>query len=245
VAAEHFGRARDLEGDLKKNNERMERPLVRRSNQKIALCIAALLALLAADLLSKEWVSANLSADRGFDDPPPVCMPDEHGRRAMQRVRTEPITVIDDFIELRYAENCGAAFGLMDEAPPLARAAVFGVAAVVASAVLFVMFVQGRGAPFFAASVPMIISGALGNLVDRIRFGYVVDFIRVFNLPISFLQEWPTFNVADIGITAGVILLLMDGYAEARREKREKELAAGGGSGGPGKQRKKGRAAAN
>ena len=63
-----------------------------------------------------------------------------------------------------------------------------------------------------------IVSGALGNLIDRVRYGYVVDFIR-FHLQDGW--EWPTFNIADCGITVGVILLVLDGFREGRAEAKE------------------------
>jgi signal peptidase II len=65
--------------------------------------------------------------------------------------------------------------------------------------------------------VPLIASGALGNLVDRFRLGYVVDFVR-FHLRDGF--SWPTFNVADITITVGVGLLLIEGFSAPSRSQR-------------------------
>lgn len=176
------------------------------------LCAGVTLALLAANLGSKTWAETDLSTER-LGEPPPICEPDEFGRVTTQRVRTEPAVLVDGYLELRYAENCGAAFGLLRDAPPIARKVVFGLAAAAASVVLFVMFARGRGRTLFAASVPLIVSGALGNLIDRVRYGYVVDFIR-FHLQDGW--EWPTFNIADCGITVGVILLVLDGFQEGR-----------------------------
>jgi signal peptidase II len=202
----------------------------------VALCAAVTLALLAADLLTKSWAEGDLSTER-FGDPPPVCEPDEFGRVTMQRVRTEPLVLVDGYLEFRYAENCGAAFGLLRDAPPIARKVVFGIAAAAASIVLFVMFARGRGQLLFAASVPLIISGALGNLVDRVRYGYVVDFIR-FHLQDGW--EWPTFNIADCGITVGVILLVLDGFREGRAPAPEAvETATDASQGGKGKSKAK------
>lgn len=198
----------------------------RRSTQAIAIAAIATIALVAADLGSKSWASENLSSER-IGEPPPVC-----ADRGMQRVRTDSVVVIDDLLELSYAENCGAAFGLLRDAPDWVRRSIFGLAALAASVVLFVMFVQGRGGRFFAWSVPLIVSGALGNLIDRIRFGYVVDFIRFhYDEPFDLLVwqfdrfEYPTFNVADITITVGVALLIIDGF---RQEKLAKEAEKAG-----------------
>lgn len=196
-----------------------------RSHKALALCLAATAVLTAADLWSKSWALETLSTER-IGPEQPVCEVDEHGYTTMQRGRGEPIVLADDWLELRYAENCGAAFGLLRDASATVRHAVFGVAAVAASIALLVMFARGRGGPAFAAAVPFIVSGAIGNLVDRIRYGYVVDFIRVhWDREILWMREWPTFNVADITITIGVVLLLIDGWLEGRRQK---EAAAEG-----------------
>ena len=66
----------------------------------------------------------------------------------------------------------------------------------------------------------MILGGALGNLIDRIRIGYVIDFIDWF----YGTKHWPTFNVADIAITVGVILLVLDMIFKRKPAKQE-ELA--------------------
>ncbi len=189
-----------------------------RSRKAIAVCAAATLALLAADLGSKQWVESNLSAEPSVAPASPVCEQDEHGRVTYRRVITEPLVLIDGYLEFRYAENCGAAFGFMSSAPMTVRRILFGVAAVLASIALFVMFARGRGGNLFAWSVPLIVSGALGNLADRVRYGYVIDFIH-FHLRDSW--HYPTFNVADIGITVGVALLLLDGFRDARRARHE------------------------
>ncbi len=201
-------------------------PPTPRTKKAIAICALATLALLAADLGTKAWAEEALAAER-VGESPPVCEPDEFGRVAMQRVRAESIVVVEGYVMYRYAENCGAAFGLLRDAPPLARKVVFGFAAAAASLVLFVMFIRGRGQVFFAWSVPMIVSGALGNLVDRARYGYVVDFIRVH---LQDGPEWPTFNIADIGITVGVILLVLDGFREVQLDRAREKAAEGVGT---------------
>jgi len=82
---------------------------------------------------------------------------------------------------------------------------------------------RGQGGRLFVWSVPFIIAGALGNLHDRVMHGFVVDFIRFYFrdgwLFLSPGWEYPTFNVADIHITVGVVLILLDGFAEGRRER--------------------------
>jgi signal peptidase II len=158
------------------------------------------------DLASKEWALSALSRAR-FGTPAPICQPDGEGYTRMQRVPTDPKVLVDGYLVAHYAENCGAAFGMLRTAPSWARALVFGIAAFGACVVLTLMFVRGAGGKLFAAAVPLILSGAIGNLSDRIRHGFVVDFIQVDPR----LFEYPTFNVADIAISVGVGLLLIDG----------------------------------
>jgi len=179
----------------------------RRTAKALMLCVAATVGLTAADLASKTWAEGALSTERTFEVPA-ACTPNEHGNYYMQRGRGEGIELVTNYLELRYAENCGAAFGMLDDAPRWLRASVFLTAGMLAMVALGTMFMRGSGGQLFAASVPLIISGALGNMIDRVRLGYVVDFIH-FHIYDRF--EWPTFNVADITITVGVGLLLLDG----------------------------------
>ena len=178
-----------------------------RSSRALAVCVIGLIALTAADLWTKSWAERTLSrAQTG--QPAPTCGADAQGRYYMQRARADSIVLVPGYLELRYAENCGAAFGLLDQSAPWLRAGVFMTAGALAIFALMWMFVHGSGGPLFAYSVPLVVSGAVGNLVDRVRLGYVIDFIH-FHIHDSF--EWPTFNVADSTITVGVALLLLDG----------------------------------
>ena len=181
-----------------------------RGAQALALCVVATVFFTALDLWTKDWAVDKLSRPQTFEVPP-VCMPNEQGHHYQQRGRTEPIVLVENYLELRYAENCGAAFGMLDEAPRWLRAGVFLTAGLLAVCALFWMFFRGSGGTLFAWSAPLVISGALGNMVDRVRLGYVVDFIH-FHIYERF--EWPTFNVADSTITVGVALLLLDGLRQ-------------------------------
>ncbi|MBW2508402.1 MAG: signal peptidase II [Deltaproteobacteria bacterium] len=189
-----------------------------RSPKAIVLCLTAIALLTAMDLGTKHWALDRLSqpSTQGAD---PVCEPDTYGRILPQREQRPPIVWIEGYLELRYAENCGAAFGFMRDMPSLVRKGVFYVAAGGAIVLLLWMFVSGRGGKLFAVSVPLIVAGAIGNFVDRVKLGYVVDFVR-FHLQ----DRWayPTFNVADAWITIGVILILIEGFIYGRREKQAK-----------------------
>jgi signal peptidase II len=100
------------------------------------------------------------------------------------------------WLALEYSENRGAAFGMLPGAAPFLTLAA--IAIVVALLVQYLK--EPRPAMLQTIAVAAIIGGAIGNLVDRIRLGYVVDFISI--------GPWPNFNVADSAITLGVILLV-------------------------------------
>jgi len=189
---------------------------VRRGPRALVIMIVSLLVYTALDLGSKEWALDNLSRERQGERPP-ICQPDERGYLEIQRLPLPPRPFVEGTINLHYAENCGAAFGMLRNAPGWLRALVFGIAAIGASIVLTTMFVRGAGGRLFGAAVPLVLSGALGNLSDRVRHGFVVDFIQVDPR----LFEYPTFNVADIAITVGVGLLLIDGMKKPRSEGSE------------------------
>lgn len=193
----------------------------RRSKKAIVLCLAATAVFTAMDLGSKHWALDRLSqpSTLGSD---PVCVGDEYGRIRPQRAQRAPVILIEGYLEFRYAENCGAAFGFMRDMPTIVRKGVFYVAAAGAVLLLLWMFVTGRGGTLFAISVPLIIAGAVGNFVDRVNLGYVVDFIR---FHINDRWAYPTFNVADAWITIGVALILVEGFIDGRNERRAKDAA--------------------
>ncbi len=193
-----------------------------RSSKALLLCLAVIAILTAMDLGSKHWALGRLSqpSSLGAD---PVCVANEHGRIYPQRAQRPPIVLIDGYLEFRYAENCGAAFGFMRDMPTPVRTGVFYVAAAGAVLLLLWMFITGRGGRLFAISVPLIAAGAIGNFVDRVRLGYVVDFVR-FHL--NDRWAYPTFNAADAWITIGVALILIEGFVDGRREKQARSDSA-------------------
>jgi signal peptidase II len=177
-----------------------------RGKNALVIMFVSLAAYLYADLGSKEWALDHLSRVRQ-GTAAPICQPDEQGYTRYQRLPTDPQVWVDGYLVAHYAENCGAAFGMLRTAPSWVRAMVFGLAALGACVVLTMMFIRGAGGKLFGAAVPLILSGAIGNVSDRLRHGFVVDFIQVDPR----LFEYPTFNVADIAISVGVGLLLIDG----------------------------------
>lgn len=119
-------------------------------------------------------------------------------------------------ITLRY--NTGAAFSFLADASGWQRwfFAVLAIA-VVGGIVVWLRRMDGRSHARLALSLSLILAGAIGNVIDRLRLGHVVDFIHAHWNDAHF----PAFNVADSAITIGAILMLLDAYLESRREKRE------------------------
>ena len=197
-------------------------PPVRRTIAALIVMLGSLALYTFMDLASKEWALDALS--RARKGPAiPICQPDEDGYTRMQRVPLDPKVLVEGYFVAHYAENCGAAFGMLRTAPSWVRATVFGIAALGACVVLTLMFMRGAGGKLFGAAVPMILSGAIGNLSDRIRHGFVVDFIQVDPR----LFEYPTFNVADIAISVGVGLLLIDGMKKPETQSDAANKAEG------------------
>jgi signal peptidase II len=122
------------------------------------------------------------------------------------------ITVINNFFNITYLRNKGAAFGIL--ANSAYRLPFFILVSAVAVLVIFVAVRRLREDQKFAAvSLALIFSGALGNLIDRIRLGEVIDFLDAH----WFEHHWPAFNIADSAICVGVALLAIDMYLEERR----------------------------
>lgn len=118
-----------------------------------------------------------------------------------------PAPVIPGFFDLLYRENRGGAWGLLATAPEWFRMPFFVGSSL--AAVVFLLWLRRRMAvrrAWVDWAFPAILGGAVGNLLDRVRLGYVIDFI---DWHVSG-AHWPTFNVADVGITVGVGLLVLD-----------------------------------
>jgi len=117
-----------------------------------------------------------------------------------------PVTVIDGWLALTLVLNPGLAFGLLGSVPPGGRWVVAALS-LVALAVLarVALRVLPAGGWTGRLAIGLIFGGAVGNLVDRARFGAVVDFVDVYWRG----WHWPAFNVADSAITVGVALLAL------------------------------------
>jgi signal peptidase II len=118
------------------------------------------------------------------------------------------------FFDLVRLHNTGAAFSFLAKASGWQNFFFTGVALAVSALILWWFFRQPRDRIVVPLGLVLVLGGAIGNLIDRVQQGYVVDFL------LFYYDRWafPAFNIADAAITIGVILLLIDGFfLESRR----------------------------
>ncbi len=121
------------------------------------------------------------------------------------------------FFDFTLLYNTGAAFSFLADGQGWQRWFFTGIA-LIATVVIVRLLRKHAHAPLFCAALACILGGALGNAIDRLLYGHVVDFL------LFYWQDWyfPAFNVADVAITCGAILLLID---EIRRWRHERQSA--------------------
>ena len=138
--------------------------------------------VILADRLSKNWIIHRIRP--GYD-----------------------IKIIPGVFRLSHVLNTGAAFSLLENAPPNAvRIGLIAFSVVAAIVVFALLWFTGRTLSLSSVALALILGGALGNLYDRVRFHHVVDFlaVRIYH------YNWPDFNVADSCIVIGACLLLLE-----------------------------------
>ena len=151
-------------------------PVKRRKRQAL-ITLISILALLVIDQYSKTLVFHRLNVG-------------------------ESIPLIKNILHITFVTNTGAAFGLFKSST-----LVFVVISIIAIAVIATLILRSikkgnlLSRPWLNYGLVLILSGAIGNLIDRLRFSYVIDFIDV--------RIWPVFNIADSAITIGTLLLLL------------------------------------
>jgi len=127
----------------------------------------------------------------------------------------QSIPVIDGLFSITYLRNKGAAFSFLSDASW--RLPFFILATVIAVIAIITAFCKLKDEQRFAAlSLSLILSGAIGNLIDRVRMGEVVDFLDVYWRN----HHWPAFNVADSAICVGVAMLALDLFLEECKAKK-------------------------
>jgi signal peptidase II len=148
-----------------------------------------------------------------------VVLLDQLTKRAIQRSigLHESRPVIEGLLSLTHGRNPGIAFGVLSEGrlPFQAMAlTILGLVAVVALSAYAMRVPPDQRLRLTALS--LVVGGAIGNLIDRVRYGSVVDFIHVYWRT----HQWPDFNVADSAISVAVVLLLVEGLVSPRERRR-------------------------
>ncbi len=152
-----------------------------RGMMKTGLVIAV--AVMALDLLSKA-VATSWLADR-------------------------TVVIIPDFFDFVLVHNPGAAFGILAEQSAVVRTTLLlGIALV--AVIYIIQQLRETTSLFVTIAFGMILGGAFGNVADRLRLGWVVDFIHLHWYDLS----WPVFNLADSAITVGVCMLILDNFRQ-------------------------------
>ena len=117
----------------------------------------------------------------------------------------ESIPVISGFFSITHIHNPGGAFGFMAGQNPVLRTILFLFVATLAAGVVFYFYKNTpKTHPWLSFGFALILGGAIGNLIDRVRFGMVVDFLDFYigNL------HWPAFNIADSAISVGMAIFV-------------------------------------
>jgi len=149
-------------------------------NQNALVWLWLTIVVIALDHLTKWWASTHLVFN--------------------QEVAIAPL------VNFKLLHNPGAAFSLFAEAGGWQRWVLTALALVVSSLLIGWLAQLSRRQRWLASALALIIGGALGNAVDRVLYGYVVDFIDVYYQT----WHWPAFNVADSAISVGAVMLLID-----------------------------------
>lgn len=122
-------------------------------------------------------------------------------------------SIIDGFLNFTYAQNTGVAFSMLDSHGDAGRWGLSAVAIIAGVLVLFYFWRVPRTNDRLLSGLTLLLAGIAGNVTDRIRLGFVVDFIHVY------YQDWsyPIFNVADIAVCIGAGLLIIDMFFSGKK----------------------------
>jgi signal peptidase II len=196
--------------------------------RRVAFLVAVLVTLVGLDQVSKVWAQANLTEVRTVnrmvvqDDGSTIKVPEQIFAPTKTKV------VIDGVFNLKYAENNAAAFSLTRSLPDGLRRPLLLTVSTLACILITVWYIRLKQQDaLLLGAFALIIAGALGNLIDRARLAYVIDFLDVYVSYQPLAQwltarvgtpHWPTFNVADMCIVVGAILVLYRSFRPLQEE---------------------------
>ena len=144
---------------------------------------------------------------------------------AVSRLRFgDQITLIPGLLNFAYAENTGVAFSMLDDHGDTGRWGLSVIAMIASTLVVYFFWRTPRADDRILGALALLLAGIIGNVTDRIRLGFVVDFIDV-----QFGSwHYPTFNVADMSIVIGVGLLIIDMFLSKRKQQAQAETRPSG-----------------
>ncbi len=116
------------------------------------------------------------------------------------------------YVRLTYVHNTGAAFSFLSEAGGWQRWFFAALALVIGSVIAVWLTRLKAHETLMAVSLSLVLGGAIGNLIDRLAYGYVIDFLDIYVQS----WHWPAFNVADSAITLGVVLMLLESFGSGK-----------------------------
>jgi len=115
------------------------------------------------------------------------------------------VSVIPGLFNLTHIQNPGGAFGFLAQQPSSLRSIIFLTGSLLAIGLVFYLYKNTpKTSPLLATGISLILGGAVGNLIDRVRFGKVVDFLDFYLAGF----HWPAFNVADSAVSVGIAIYL-------------------------------------
>ena len=138
----------------------------------------------------------------------------------------QSVVVSESFLRLKYAENPGAAFGLFRGLPEGARGPLFHLVSIGAVVMISFYFSKLSGTKkeerWALYGLPLVMGGAIGNYLDRLARGFVIDFLEAHWFDkVSWWTPWPSFNVADMAICVGVGMLVVDSFVRKDPKKKQ------------------------
>ncbi len=171
---------------------------------------------LVADQVTKLWARIALPVY------PPGCVGDGHVVDAIAtgHCRGQNVSVISDLWDWRLSMNPGSAFGMFSN-QSFARVALSIVGIGIVAMMLWTLHKARPDQKLLHWALALLVGGAIGNLIDRIYFGFVTDFV-VWRYK---THEWPVFNIADVVLVVGIGFWFIDIWREGRREKATKKAA--------------------
>jgi signal peptidase II len=136
----------------------------------------------------------------------------------VERLAVGSFTPVFPGFALTHVHNTGIAFSLFSDGSWLSRVLLHGVILTAVVLIAWMARRHGHHRLMAGAAFGLILGGALGNLIDRVLYGWVVDFVHVWAVIGGRRWSWPDFNVADAAITVGAIVLILNEFLSGRSD---------------------------